>query len=338
MGDFMIGTMTARRADVDLLKAAGVGWVRELVPFPFADRYEGAVTEDYRKAKAAIQAWVDKGFKVMGITPLLGFGGSGAWQGRSPSWMGDLTGDEFFDNYRKVCSFIARDLNGLIPIWQIGNEWYSRVFAGPLTLPRACELVFHSARGLKEAGPSVLVGTNMGGINQAYYMLGRLYGDGRKRDLDYCGVDQYFGTWRGGGPETWNELIPEWAEITGSRLLVNEWGYASEGELMTEEEKRQAWMPGDFYGACKFRKFAHAWGGGHTPEVQAHYVRAALKVFHSHRDKLLGCFFYRWEDQEKCWCGRTDCPGETRWGLVDRSGQPKPGFHAFRETVQEYFA
>jgi len=166
----------------------------------------------------------------MGITPFLGFGGGGAWQSWSPPWMGGVTDDEFFDNYRKVCFFIARDLEGLVPLWQIGNEWYSRAFAGPLKMPRACELVFHSARGLKEANPSLLVGTNMGGINHAYYMLGRLYGDARKRDLDYCGVDQYFGTWRGGGPETWDELIPEWAEITGS-IVVQQSG--AEGKPIT---------------------------------------------------------------------------------------------------------
>jgi len=55
MNDFIVGTMTERRADLELLRAAGIRWVRELLPFPFADRYGGTVTEDYRKAKVAIQ-------------------------------------------------------------------------------------------------------------------------------------------------------------------------------------------------------------------------------------------------------------------------------------------
>jgi len=107
-----------------------------------------------------------------------------------------------------------------------------------------------------------------------------------------------------------------------------------------DERRRDApgLAPNDFYSCCKFGKWAHAWHGAHTPEVQADYIREALKVFASHRDKLIGCFFYRWEDQEKCWCGKADCPAETRWGLVDQAGRPKPGYFAFQEAVRQYFS
>jgi hypothetical protein len=27
-------------------------------------------------------------------------------------------------------------------------------------------------------------------------------------------------------------------------------------------------------------------------------------------------------------CGQADCPTETRWGLVDSNGDPKPAFYA----------
>ena len=53
---------------------------------------------------------------------------------------------------------------------------------------------------------------------------------------------------------------------------------------------------------------------------------------------FIGMFFYGWEDQEKCWCGRADCPRETRWGLVDLSGRAKPGLHASQEGVQSLLA
>ncbi len=337
MEEFLIGMSAGPQADAELMRQAGVRWVRQGFPFPFADRVGGQMTETYLKAKEAVRRWRAEGFRVMGISPLPGFGGGGAWRSRAPAWMGEIPSDEFFEAYRATCAFLASDLADDVSLWQICNELYSRVFAGPLSLPRACELVFEAAAGLKEGNPSCLVGTNMGGINQAYYMLGRLYGDARREMLDYCGVDQYFGTWRGGGPETWDGLIEEWSEITGSRLLINEWGYASEGGLLTEEERRQSWNPGDFYVCCRFHKFGHAWGAGHTPEVQAEYIRETFKVFHRRRDKLLGCFFYRWEDQEKCWCGRSDCPGETRWGIVDLSGRPKPGYYAFQEAVAQYF-
>jgi hypothetical protein len=53
----------------------------------------------------------------------------------------------------------------------------------------------------------------------------------------------------------------------------------------------------------------------------------------------VGVFFYRWEDQERCWaCGSPDCPMETRWGLVDLEGKPKPAYHAFKEGVERLLA
>ena len=52
-----------------------------------------------------------------------------------------------------------------------------------------------------------------------------------------------------------------------------------------------------------------------------------MAVLRKHREMLLGAFFYRWEDQERCWqCGAPDCPAETAWGLVDKDGSPKPAF------------
>ncbi len=116
--------------------------------------------------------------------------------------------------------------------------------------------------------------------------------------------------------------------LTGAPIVVNEWGYASEGALMTEEELAQ---PGP---NCQLRKWRHAWGPGHTPEGQAEFVRQAFEAFRAQRDVLAGVFFYRWEDQEQCWqCGSPDCPIETRWGLIDLKGNPKPAFYAFKEGV-----
>ena len=67
-------------------------------------------------------------------------------------------------------------------------------------------------------------------------------------------------------------------------------------------------------------------------EGQAAYITEAFKAFASHRDALLGIFFYRWEDQETCWaCGEPDCMVETAWGLVDLQGRAKPSLQAFKE-------
>ena len=66
----------------------------------------------------------------------------------------------------------------------------------------------------------------------------------------------------------------------------------------------------------------------------ARLVREAFDAFVSQKDALLGVFFYRWEDQERCWqCGSPDCPIETAWGLVDIEGNPKPAYGAFARGV-----
>jgi hypothetical protein len=341
MSGFIVGTSAYAHADKELLKGAHIGHVRQGFPFPFTDGHEGTLSEEYKKAKANARNWVEQGFRIMGITPLLGFERPDVeprvWKKHSPDWMGEQHTETFFDNYRKTCAFLARDLKGLVPIWQIGNEWNARAFCGPLGMRRACDLIFCGAEGLKSDDPSLLAGTNGGGITTAYYLFGRLFNDARRGLLDYCGVDQYFGTHRAGGPQTWDAMIEELADLTQSRILINEWGYSSAGDLMNDAERERAWG-GAYYRSCMIHKWPFAWGGGHTPEVQAQYIREALRVFREHRQRLIGMFFYRWEDQEKCWCGRTDCPCETRWGLVDLSGRPKPGLHAFQEGVQGLLA
>ena len=143
-------------------------------------------------------------------------------------------------------------------------------------------------------------------------------------------MDQYYGTWQAGGPDTWRERLQELWDLTGLKVLINEWGYSSAG--------RRADAGGAAGGTCPSARRTNGATPGaaaHTPEVQADYVRVAHEIFYEKRDILLGAFFYRWEDQEQCWqCGRADCPVETAWGLVDREGQPKRAYYTFRDGVQ----
>ena len=340
MNEFIIGTSAYATADHNLMQEAGFKWVRQGFTFPFKDKLDGSLTERYQQSKEAAIAWQEKGFKVMGITPLLGLEsaqeGKMVWKQRSPEWMVDQTTGAFADQYRKTCAFMARDLQDLVTLWQIGNEWDARAFSGPLGLRRASELVFSGAQGLKEGNPDLTIGTNTAGISKSYYFYGRLYPDPRRELLDYCGVDQYFGSWQDGGPQTWDKHIEELADITQTKLLINEWGYSAFGELMNEQERKDSWL-GAYYTGCRAHKWPFAWDKGHTPEVQGEYIRQAFEVFNKHRDRIIGMFLYRWEDQEKCWCGKSDCPAETRWGIVDLQGKPKPGYYAFKEGVEKYF-
>jgi hypothetical protein len=133
-----------------------------------------------------------------------------------------------------------------------------------------------------------------------------------------------------GGPEAWAGRIDELYALTGgARILVNEWGYASAGAVMDAAERRSG------AANCRLEKWAYAWGAGHTPEVQAEFIRQAMAVFRQKRHKLLGQCFFRWEDTATCWqCGAPDCPVETAWGLVTVQSELKPAYEAFRQGAQ----
>jgi len=320
---------------------AGIEWIRHGFPFPFSDRIGGAPTQRYQQAKAAAASLVEKGFKIMGVTPGPGVatqkrGEDGhltlSWQSSLPEWMGPLGSEEFLDNYEELCAWIGNDLKGLVSAWQVANEldWWQ--FRGPQDLGLACEMIFAGACGLKDADESLIVGHNTAGTERAYFLYGRLHPDTDEL-FDYCGVDHYYGTWSPGGPEDWAEEIAEINTITEIPVMVSEWGFSSAGSLATEEQRRQG------LAVCETKSWHFTWGPGHTPEGQAAFVEGAFEAFRAERDALMGLFFYRWEDQETCWqCGEPDCPAETAWGLVDREGNPKPAYYAFKEGVKRLLA
>ncbi len=341
MAELMIGTSAYPGAGPGLLREAGIGWIRHGFGVPFANAVGGEVTERYLKRKRQAEDLAAKGLKLMGVSPGPGIGlrepdSQGklqlAWHNHMPDWFGPLGSDEFLGNYEAMCEWLAQDLRGIVSAWQIANELDIEQFAGPLSAEQACDLIERGARGLKNADPELIVGHNPAGSERAYYFFQRLFqSDGSL--LDYCGVDGYYGTWAPGGPENWAERVAELYELTHSPVLVNEWGFSSAGGAATDKQKRSG------LSVCDMKTWYHTWGSGHTPEGQAEFVAAAFDAFRSQRPALLGVFFYRWEDQEKCWqCGAPDCPAETAWGLVDLQGDPKPSFHAFREGVRRLLA
>jgi len=227
-----------------------------------------------------------------------------------------------------MCAYLADDLRGLVQAWQIGNEMDWHQFAGPLNPRQACDYILAGARGLKASDPSLLVGHNPTGGPKSYFFYGRLFADDL---LDYCGIDRYYGSWQPGGPQDWNAQIEELYELTQKPVLINEWGFASAGGVMTDEDRRAGTI------TCKCHRWPHTWGPGHTPEGQADFIRRAFDAFTAQKDKMLGQLYFRWADQPTCWqCGKPDCPAETAWGLVDLEGRPKPSYHAYKESVARF--
>jgi len=248
---------------------------------------------------------------------------------------GDVGTKEALDSYGAACARQAVDLRGSVRAWQVANEVDLPGFMGACNLRQACETVLHGARALKQSDSTAAVGTNSAAFSNAYYLFGYLYGRPYEGEtgspFDYCGDDGYYGSFQPGGPDRWVDRIAELHVLTGMKVLINEWGFHSEGDVMTPAE-----LASGAHRGCELRKLPYSWAEGHTPEVQAEYIRAAFKAFRVHREKLLGVVFYNWQDEERCrYCGSLECPVTSRQGLVDLDGQPKPGYYTFADGVKE---
>jgi len=72
----------------------------------------------------------------------------------------------------------------------------------------------------------------------------------------------------------------------------------------------------------------------HTPEGQANFYRTVFPRL-AKLPFMIGAFVYAWKDSGRCYaCGQSDCPTETRWGLVDGEHREKPGYYAVREALE----
>ena len=76
-------------------------------------------------------------------------------------------------------------------------------------------------------------------------------------------------------------------------------------------------------------------GCHHTPEGQAKFYSKILPRLHNMKF-MAGAIIYCYADGDVCYvCGQSDCPTETRWGLVDCNLNPKPSYYAVRDAFAE---
>ncbi len=75
-------------------------------------------------------------------------------------------------------------------------------------------------------------------------------------------------------------------------------------------------------------------GYPHTPEGQAKFYNKILDRFYN-LDFICGTIVFCYTDYPHCaYCGQCDCPTETRWGLVDNNGNPKPSYYAVQKVFE----
>ncbi len=321
----------------DLMRNAGIQWLRSdrfgFDPEIFLRGENQPVC--FFETKNKVLALRQEGFSLMGITP---------GPKSLPASAGAPGSREYLHNYRRICAFLGMEFHGLIDFWQVANELDIWIFRHVLSLDQSVEFLRSGIRGLNETDEQLKVGINItlfpsrpgeiDGNTELHEGLTIATGIYRDTDLNlaYAGFDSYPGTWRDGGAESWDEYLDKFHELTGKPIIIQEFGYSSAGETMSESESSSGIYP------CKAGKWRFSWEGGHTPEVQARFIEESLKIFAS-KPFVIGATYYHWSDHEKCWqCGQSDCPIETAWGLVDRKGIPKPSYYAFRDGVGANFS
>ena len=319
-----------------LIRDAGIRWFR-IGGFGFdQELFLGGKRqpEQFLAFKDRLSELRRNGFQLMGITP---------GPADVPAMAGAPGSKPFLENYRRMCAYLGEEFRGLIDYWQVANELDIWIFRASLSLEQSVEFLKAGILGLKEAGNGLKVGINVTlfpslpgevdgntGLHEGVFIAKGIYQDSGL-ELDYAGFDSYPGTWRRGGPESWDACLDAFHELTGKPIIIQEFGYASEGELMTKAEDESGIYP------CAAKKWRFSWQGGHTRKNQAEFIGESFRVF-ARKPFVIGATYYRWNDSKTCWqCGQPDCPAETSWGLVDRNGIPKPSYEALKSSVRKYF-
>jgi len=318
------------------MREAGIDWLRSGIrEFDQKRFFQGEKQpESFHLLKGTVEELRTLGFHLMGITP-------------GPMDMiaeaGEIGSAEYYANYRRLCGFLGREFAGLIDYWQVANELDIWIFRDKLTLEQSAEFLKAGLRGLKDASKQLKTGINItlfpskpGEVDgntekhEGVFIAKSIYQD-PSLEVDYAGFDSYPGTWREGGAESWHEYLDAFHALVQNPIIIQEFGYASAGGMMTKEESDSGAFP------CQIKKWRFAWKGAHTPEVQADFIAESYRIF-AQKPFVIGATYYCWKDNTTCWqCGKSDCPAETAWGLLDRNNNLKPSYYSLKASLDTYF-
>lgn len=349
--------------DFEKIKDCGFEWHRIDCPPPF-DSKTGKLSEHYIKFKEYCVHLHEQGFKVMLITP-------------GPAWAFRQTGmdirkeggrAEIFEMHR----FLAHDMKGIADGWQVANEVNVYFFRSPYDFDEAISYVEAGIRGIRQADSEVLLGYNFSEYDEtSVYMINRLKCVNHM--CDYMGLDAYHGTWIKGTPDDLISDVKKLNAHTGKPVLVQEFGFASRGEVIRDGEFDEAMQE------LGFKNFddaaAHCeeylsrispllaghikaaprkewesnlrhqephilkkWVGGsdeypHTPQGQAKWFKEVITKL-ADTPCVLGFMLFSWHDAGHCFfCSDADCPCETAWGLIGNDEKEKPAYFAVKEAM-----
>ena len=367
-GGFINGVCHAD-PDYDLLNDANIKWFRDDIPFPY-DK-DGNLSQSYISWKEYAMGYVEEGIKIFGITPYPEDYIEYGLDPRDPAskegiqdiarfYVEDLRGivgafqitnemgvDRFtypleMDEAR---DFIGMQLEAMYPIKGdilVGYNLTAQSFI-PKVLPikmrdyhQYCDYV----------GMDIYMGCFepvLKNVNQFKTVL-KLVRILTGKPVILCEFG-YIGL---GEPKTKKE----------KREILEQYGYSSEKEAAaniddfinnlpeelrnefdryadeTPEYRAELMFKGEFSNHlyCELQDGHKLYGYDHTPEGQAEFFEDVIPKIKK-LDFVIGTIVYCWSDSGDCYvCGQADCPVETKWGLVDGEGNPKPAYYAVKDA------
>lgn len=353
----------------DLIKEANIEWFRDDIPFPY--NADGSLSQSYISWKEYVKAYADEGIRIFGITPYpedyIEYGldprdpaNREAIQDIARFYMEDLRGivgafqitnEMGIDRFtypltmEEAYDFIGMQLEAMYPIRGDVLIGYNLAALSIATMPiemkdyhQYCDYV----------GVDLYLGCFENILKSAdqYIVILNYVRKVTRKPIILCEFG-YIGL---GEPKSEAE----------KKAILESYGYSSEEEARadidnfikalppelsnefdkyadeTPEYRADLMFEGEFSNHL-YRELADGfglYGFPHTPEGQADFFSYIIPKIRK-LDYVIGAFIYMWDDTGDCYvCGQGDCPVETKWGLVDGEGNPKPSYYA----VQKAFA
>jgi hypothetical protein len=336
-GKRVLGITIRNNADYNMIKDAGIGWVRMSMQYPYEDKVGGKLTDNFVKSLEEAKKIRALGLHIMVRGPGAGIkrfdpsANQRVWRPGVPDWAGTIASDSYYEAVEKGCEEMGRETRGIVDMWQVANEMDIDEAAGPLTMQQVERFLLAGARGLRAGNPDLKIGINPTNVTGHGGQLYRDLYQIPNTPFDYAGIDRYFGSWQAGGPQDWVPLIDEVYALTHKPVFINEWGYSSiQGSGVALD--RKVGNP-----ICEGQSWKNVWRKEHSPEEQAAYMETALKIFATY-PHVGGAFIFAWRDSETCYhCGSKGCPAECGWGIVDSEGKPKAAYYTVKAVAHEYF-
>ncbi len=209
----------------DQLREANIRWTRFDAPFPF--NADGSESESYRNYKEKCRRFADHGIKVMAITP---FAREFIENGIDPR---TAEGEK---EVIRVAEFLIEDLGKCVGGIQIANEIGIPRFTLPLTMEESARFLGIQAKAMYPHRGDVLIGYNSAGPAADLHALMQPY----LGYIDYVGIDIYLGCFDNypGFMFLFDALLRYLWAFTKKPVIVQEYGYISEGAPKSKAEKR----------------------------------------------------------------------------------------------------